>query len=107
MRLGIRYDLRRAPFSPSSHESLYRVCLEQCAWADAAGFDRVGLPQHHGAEDGYCPATPVLGAAVAARTSWMAIDLKALLLPLYDPIRLAEELAVLDLISNGRLEVLF
>lgn len=107
MRLSIKYDLRRAPFSPATHEELYAACLEQCAWADAAGFDRVGLPQHHGADDGYCPATSVLGAAIAARTGSMVIDLKAVLLPLYDPIRLAEELAVLDLISNGRLEVLF
>ena len=107
MKLSLRFDLRLAPFSPLTREQLYKACLDQCAFIEEAGFDEVSLPEHHSAEDGYCPSNIVLGAAIAARTRRITIALKAILLPLHNPIRLAEDLAVLDLISNGRLRVLF
>ncbi|HVW41994.1 MAG TPA: LLM class flavin-dependent oxidoreductase [Amycolatopsis sp.] len=107
MKLGLRYDMRRASFSVDSPEQQYQACLEQCAWADAAGFDRITLSEHHGSADGYCGATTVLGAGIAARTASATVALRALLVPLHDPVRLAEELAVLDLLANGRLELLF
>jgi alkanesulfonate monooxygenase SsuD/methylene tetrahydromethanopterin reductase-like flavin-dependent oxidoreductase (luciferase family) len=56
----------------------------------------VSLAEHHGLSDGYWPAPIVVAAAVAARTRQAEIHLRALLLPLYDPVRLAENLAVLD-----------
>jgi alkanesulfonate monooxygenase SsuD/methylene tetrahydromethanopterin reductase-like flavin-dependent oxidoreductase (luciferase family) len=105
MRITLKYDLRRAEASPVSRERLYAECLDQVAWADEAGFDGVAFLEHHGADDGYCPATTVLAAAAAARTRRMRIALRALVLPLHDPVRLAEELAVVDLVSGGRLDV--
>jgi alkanesulfonate monooxygenase SsuD/methylene tetrahydromethanopterin reductase-like flavin-dependent oxidoreductase (luciferase family) len=102
--LSLRYDLRAPSFGPSA-DALYRAALEQCAWAEDQGFAMVTLSEHHGADDGYCPSPLVFAAAVAGRTRSVRILVAALVLPLYDPIRLAEDLAVLDLASGGRVDL--
>lgn len=104
MQLSLRYDLRAPAFGPPPAE-LYRAFLDQVAWADELGFDRVVLSEHHAAQDGYLPSPLVAAAAVAGRTRRVRIQLSALLLPLYDPVRLAEDVAVLDLCSGGRVEL--
>jgi alkanesulfonate monooxygenase SsuD/methylene tetrahydromethanopterin reductase-like flavin-dependent oxidoreductase (luciferase family) len=100
--IGIRFDLRVPPFATTTHAELYAACLEQCAWADAHGLDLVVLSEHHGVEDGYLPAPLTLAAAVAGRTRTIRVNVAAVLVPLHDPIRLAEQLAVLDLVSGSR-----
>ena len=82
--------------------------LDQCAWLDALDVDaaRVYFSEHHGSEDGGSPSPIVVASAVAARTRRLAITVGAILAPLYHPIRLAEDLAVLDLVSGGRLTVI-
>jgi alkanesulfonate monooxygenase SsuD/methylene tetrahydromethanopterin reductase-like flavin-dependent oxidoreductase (luciferase family) len=100
--LTLRYDLRCPPFARASHAELYAAALEQCAWADRLGFAAVILSEHHGSPDGYLPSPLVFGAAVAARTRRLRIQLAALIAPLHDPIRLAEDIAVLDVLSGGR-----
>jgi alkanesulfonate monooxygenase SsuD/methylene tetrahydromethanopterin reductase-like flavin-dependent oxidoreductase (luciferase family) len=64
------------------------------------------LCEHHGAEDGYLPSPIVLASAIAGRTERLLLSL-VVILPFYDPVRLAEDLAVLDIISNGRASVIF
>jgi len=98
----LRYDLRCPPFAKVSHAELYATALEQCAWADRLGFAGVILSEHHGSPDGYLPSPLVFGAAVAARTRNLRIHFAALIAPLHDPLRLAEDLAVLDVVSGGR-----
>ena len=105
VQLSLRYDLRAPSFGPPA-TALYEAALEQCAWAEGKGFGMVGLTEHHGSDDGYCPSPLVVAAAVAGRTRTMRILISALVLPLYDPIRLAEDLAVLDLVSGGRVDVI-
>ena len=101
--VALRYDLRSAPFAATTHPDLYRICLEQCAWADQHGVgDVVVLSEHHAMDDGFLPAPFTMAAAVAGRTERLLISIAAALLPLHDPIRLAEQLAVLDLASGGR-----
>jgi alkanesulfonate monooxygenase SsuD/methylene tetrahydromethanopterin reductase-like flavin-dependent oxidoreductase (luciferase family) len=100
---GLRYDLRCPPFARATPEELAAAALEQCAWADERGFALVALSEHHGSPDGYLPSPLVLAGAIAARTRRMRILLAALIAPLHDPIRLAEDLAVLDVISGGRI----
>lgn len=103
--LSLRYDLRAPPFG-TPPKALYQAALEQCAWAEEQGFHMVTLSEHHGAEDGYCPSPLVMAAAVCGRTRSLRVLVAALVLPLYDPIRLAEDLAVLDLASSGRVDLI-
>jgi len=104
IRLSLRYDLRAPSFGPPAGE-LYAAALEQCTWAEEHGFGTVTLTEHHGADDGYCPSPLVMAAAVCGRTRSLRVLVAALILPLYDPIRLAEDLAVLDLASGGRVDL--
>jgi alkanesulfonate monooxygenase SsuD/methylene tetrahydromethanopterin reductase-like flavin-dependent oxidoreductase (luciferase family) len=104
MEFVISYDMRAPSFGASAHE-LYAAALDQCAWADELGFDAVGLGEHHAAEDGYLPSPIPMAGAIAARTQRILIRPNVLLAPLYEPVKLAEDLAVLQYISGGRLEV--
>lgn len=81
----------------------YQAALDMAAYVDQHGFDIVNLEEHHCAENGWLPSPMTMAAAVAARTERVRISISALLVTLYDPVRLAEDLAVIDLISNGRL----
>lgn len=101
----IRFDLRVPPFGSASHADLYAACLDQSAWADEQGLASVVLSEHHGVADGYLPAPLTLAAAIAGRTKQIRINIAAVLVPLHDPIRLAEQLAVLDLASGGRVSL--
>src|SRR6266550_1366219 len=100
--IGLRYDLRVPSFCSVTHAELYAACLEQCAWADRLRLDFVVLSEHHGVDDGYLPAPLTLAAAIAGRTKSIRINVAAVLVPLHDPVRLAEQLAVLDLASGSR-----
>src|SRR5262245_44833556 len=92
----LRYDLRCPAWVGTSPAALYTAALEQCAWADRQGFAGVILSEHHGSDDGYLPSPLVFAAAVAARTQQLRILIGALIVPLHDPLRIAEDLAVLD-----------
>ena len=100
--IGIRFDLRVPPFAATTHADQYAACLAQCAWADQRGLDLVVLSEHHGVADGYVPAPLTLAAAIAGRTQRIRISIAAALVPLHDPVRMAEQLAVLDLASGSR-----
>jgi alkanesulfonate monooxygenase SsuD/methylene tetrahydromethanopterin reductase-like flavin-dependent oxidoreductase (luciferase family) len=104
MLLTIRYDFRAPSFGAPSRV-LYATAIEQTVWADQLGFDEVHFPEKHGADDGYSSTPMMIGAAVASRTTNIRIWLSALVAALHDPIRLAEDLAILDVISGGRLGV--
>ncbi len=101
-QLMLRYDLRLPEFAATPRVDMYQAAIDQCAWGEAQGIPAVHLSEHHGAADGYCPSPLVLAAAIAARTTEMRIYVSALIAPLHDPVRLAEDLAVVDLISRGR-----
>ncbi len=103
--IGIRYDLRVPPFGKATHAELYRACLDQCAWADEKGLDIAVVSEHHGTEDGYMSSPITLAAAIAGRTKKLQINIAALLVPLHDPVRLAEQLATASLASGGRLSL--
>src|SRR5829696_5725131 len=105
MRLALRYDLRHPPVAAASLDDLYAASIAQCEWGDQNGFDVVYLGEHHGAEDGYMASPIVQGAAIASRTSRIEIHFSALVAVLHHPLRLAEDLATLDIISGGRVAV--
>ncbi|MFI5322087.1 MAG: LLM class flavin-dependent oxidoreductase [Thermodesulfobacteriota bacterium] len=104
MKFGIGYfSLQSPPFSPRAHKDLYSEMLEEIGIADQMGFDSAWLTEHHFLSDGYCPSSLVTAAAIAARTKKVRIGTGVLLMPLHDPVRIAEDAAVVDLISGGRL----
>jgi alkanesulfonate monooxygenase SsuD/methylene tetrahydromethanopterin reductase-like flavin-dependent oxidoreductase (luciferase family) len=103
--LGIRYDFRNPSIGGTTMAERYACALEQCAWAEDLGFASVTLSEHHGVADGYLPSALTMAAAIAARTSRIRIRIAAVLPSLYHPLRLAEEAAVVDNISNGRLDL--
>ena len=83
----------------------YVAAVEMCEWADRLGFVVCVLSEHHGAEDGYLPSPLPLAAAIAARTQTMRVQIAALVASFHDPLRLAEDIAVVDLISKGRVDI--
>jgi alkanesulfonate monooxygenase SsuD/methylene tetrahydromethanopterin reductase-like flavin-dependent oxidoreductase (luciferase family) len=99
---GLMHDFRqRAPFSqPLS--SYYAECLTQIQEAEALGYQAVWLSEHHLTGDGFLPSPLVAAAAVAARTSRIRIGTNIVPLPLHHPLRVAEDAAVVDLLSGGR-----
>jgi alkanesulfonate monooxygenase SsuD/methylene tetrahydromethanopterin reductase-like flavin-dependent oxidoreductase (luciferase family) len=104
VKFGLNFDLRAPDFGIPA-QTVYDTALEMTAWADARGFDFVSVQEHHGAPDGYIPTPCLMAAAFAARTRQMRIQLGALILPLHDPVKVAEQVAVLDIIAGGRLDV--
>ena len=103
MQLVMVHDLSTPSFGTPA-ATLYAAALDQCAWADDVGFDCVALGEHHGSPDGYDPSPIVFASAVGARTRRIRIRTSVLLAPLYDPPKLAEDLAVASIVCGGRLE---
>ena len=101
----MRFDMRRPAISPVSAADLYRTSLEMSTWADQNGLASVVLSEHHGVDDGYLSSPMVMAGALAGATKNIMINIAAILTPLYDPLRLAEDIAVLDLVSGGRLSL--
>ena len=104
-RLEIRYDLRNPGFAGVDLSERYEAALEQIVWAEKRGVRVVTLSEHHGTDDSTLPSPLVFAAAVAARTERIRIRVAALIVALHDPLRVAEDAAVVDRLSNGRLEL--
>ncbi|MGZ4677408.1 MAG: LLM class flavin-dependent oxidoreductase [Acidimicrobiia bacterium] len=98
----LRFDMRAPVDGPAPIGDLYAAALEMSSWAEAHGAVSVVVSEHHASPDGYLPSPIVLASAIAARTTTLPVLVAALLVPLHDPVRLAEDLAVLDVISRGR-----
>jgi alkanesulfonate monooxygenase SsuD/methylene tetrahydromethanopterin reductase-like flavin-dependent oxidoreductase (luciferase family) len=88
-----------------TEQAVYDSALGQMLAAEPLGYHSVWIAEHHFNDYGLCPAPPVLAAFVAARTSRLRLGMGVCLLPLHHPVDLAEQLAVLDVISGGRLDV--
>ncbi len=95
-------DFRNPPEAPRDDQTVYAETLDTICYAEELGYDDVWLSEHHFTADGYCPSPLVVSAAIAARTSRICIGQALLLLPLYHPLRVAEDGATLDILSGGR-----
>ncbi|MDT5013123.1 MAG: hypothetical protein QOH57_4740 [Mycobacterium sp.] len=101
----LMFDMR-APEWATPADELYRTAIGMAGFADDIGVDVINLMEHHGSDDGYLPQPFTLAAAMAAVTTNVRFRLGAVLLPLHDPVMLAEQIAVTDIISSGRLTVI-
>jgi alkanesulfonate monooxygenase SsuD/methylene tetrahydromethanopterin reductase-like flavin-dependent oxidoreductase (luciferase family) len=102
----LRFDMR-APAGSAPTIDLYAAAIEICEWAEDRGAIVTVLSEHHGTADGHLPAPQLLASAIAARTKHLAILLAAVPIIFWDPVRLAEEISVLDIISRGRVSYAF
>jgi len=98
---SMRFDMR-APDGVATMPGLYEAAIEMAAWAEDRGGVAAIISEHHASPDGYIPSPLLLASAMAARTQHLPITIAAALMPFYDPIRLAEDMAVLDILSKGR-----
>ncbi len=99
---ALRINMTGLCEDPKVESMRYRAALDMAAFADQHRFSVVSVEEHHLAENGWLPSPLLLAAMIVARTERIAVNVTALLLPLYDPIKLAEDIAILDLASGGR-----
>ncbi|WP_308282588.1 LLM class flavin-dependent oxidoreductase [Pseudonocardia nigra] len=104
IRVGLYYDVRN-PGPARPWPQVYADTLRRIGEAEDRGVDAVWLSEHHGFADGYLPAPLTFAAAVAARTTRVRIGTAVALAPLTHPLALAEQAAVVDILSGGRLEL--
>src|ERR1700752_3381033 len=103
MRFGTYYFFQAPP--SSTHPEVVHNEIEQMVWTEELGFDSVWLTEHHFIEYGLSVSPALLAGAIAMKTRRVRIGLAAAILPFHDPIRLAEELAMVDILSGGRIHV--
>lgn len=104
MRFGLTTDFRNPANSGKSSATVYAETIELFSWAETLGFSAAYVFEHHFTDDDYMPSPMVAATAIASRTKRMRVGPDIAILPLYDPVRLAEDGAVLDVISNGRFD---
>lgn len=101
MKFGT-FHLMTRPAGITSQQ-IVQETLAEAELAEALGFDRVWLTEHHASDHGICSVPSVFAAAVAARTTRIGIGYAVNVAPLHHPLRLAEEMAMVDQLSGGRI----
>ena len=103
MKIGIGLFTGQIPTgSPRTYEQEYRETLELVKLVESSGLDAAWVSEHHFSEDGYLPSLLVMLAAFAAVTERIELGTGVVLAPFHDPLRLAEDFAVVDQLSGGR-----
>jgi probable F420-dependent oxidoreductase len=90
-------------FIPTEGGNFYPECLEEVLYAEELGLDSAWLEEHHSVKNHYWPSPIVALAGIATRTSRIMLGTDIIVLPFYHPVRIAEDIALLDIISNGRI----
>src|SRR5690349_16850973 len=105
MRVGICLDLRNPPEWRQDPGHVYGFGLELCEEAERLGAGSVWVTEHHMFDDDYLPQTLTYAAAIAARTKRVRIGTGILIAPLHAAVEIAEQAAVVDLLSDGRVDL--
>jgi len=97
-------DIPSSLYDPVKGHELYNIYLDELEYAEQLGYDGIGVNEHHANAYGMMPSPNIMAAALARRTSKAALVVLGNSIALYNPpIRVAEEFAMLDVISGGRL----
>ncbi|MGX1548053.1 LLM class flavin-dependent oxidoreductase, partial [Streptomyces adustus] len=99
----VRLNLVAPDATPAALHERYAAALELARYADDHGVTTVQTEEHHGVADNWLPSPFTFAGALLGATRRLAVTVSAVIGPLYDPLRLAEDIAVLDLLSGGRL----
>lgn len=99
----VRFNLVDPDATPASLSARYKAAIEMAAYADDRGITTVQTEEHHGVANNWLPSPFAFAGAVFGATRHLAVTVSAVIGPLHDPLRLAEDIAVLDLLSGGRL----
>jgi probable F420-dependent oxidoreductase len=105
MNFGLLMSFRNSSRKELSYSELYRKHIDLAVEAEDMGFDTIWLTEHHFVDDGYSPSMIPLAAAIAARTKKIRIGTFVLLMPLHNPLHVAEDAATVDVLSNGRFDL--
>jgi alkanesulfonate monooxygenase SsuD/methylene tetrahydromethanopterin reductase-like flavin-dependent oxidoreductase (luciferase family) len=105
IRFGLWYDFRNPPQWQIPFERLYAESLDQIVEAERLGFDSAWITEHHFCDDGYTPSPLVMAAAIGARTKRLRTGTNLMVLPLHNPLRVAEDSATLSLLTGGRFDL--
>jgi alkanesulfonate monooxygenase SsuD/methylene tetrahydromethanopterin reductase-like flavin-dependent oxidoreductase (luciferase family) len=106
MLFAMRFDFRNPAFAGTSVADRYAAAIDMADWADRLGCVSIAVSEHHGSPDEYLPSPLPVLAAMAGRTSSVRFMVAALIAPFYEPLRLAEDLVVLDNLSRGRIDLI-
>ncbi len=105
VRFGLWYDFRNPGPDAPDFERFYQATLDQIVAAEDLGFQSAWLTEHHFCDDGYTPSPFVIGAAIGARTRRLRLGTNLVILPLHDPVRIAEDAATLSILTGGRFDL--
>ena len=103
----LRFNCVQPGLEPNEMHQRYNAMLDMAQALDELGGGMLSLEEHHGAFNGWSPSPLIMAGAIFGRTKNISISISALLVPLHDPLRIAEDIAVLDLISGGKLTAVF
>jgi alkanesulfonate monooxygenase SsuD/methylene tetrahydromethanopterin reductase-like flavin-dependent oxidoreductase (luciferase family) len=102
---GLLLSFRNPPPGRVPFAEIYRKDFDIAALAEDLGYGTIWLTEHHFIDDGYSPSLLPIAAAIAARTRRIRIGTFVILLPLHNALRIAEDAATVDIISNGRFDL--
>jgi alkanesulfonate monooxygenase SsuD/methylene tetrahydromethanopterin reductase-like flavin-dependent oxidoreductase (luciferase family) len=103
--IGIIFGIRNLPERPKPLNELYEQFISEAVYAEKLGFDHAWNGEHHFSSDQWGPSMFPILAAVASRTERIRIGSAVVCLPMHDPVRIAEDAATVDILSNGRLDL--
>ena len=106
MRSLMRFNMVMPELDRAENGRRHQAMLDMCRYGDTNGISGVSLEEHHGAFNGWSSSPLILAGLIFGASTNLSVTISALLVPLHDPIRIAEDIAALDLASGGRLVVI-
>ena len=102
MKFGLYSSIADPPRGARLDRAVDEV-IEEAQLAEASGFDSCFFGEHHQDKDGFLPSPLIVATAVAAKTNQLNVGTSVILLPLHHPVRVAEDVVTLDIVSKGRI----